>query len=137
MAASSKAATHEHRQRRHDQPFFQVHKFEKAFQLPIWRKESLGDGKCLGEDGKENPLVPAQDGQASEQQSVSVEGAMPDPQTWHGHKITKQAKSDEKRHSEPRRANVDCTLENNETCASHLEMFSDVVRAIYVRRGAE
>ena len=42
-------------------------------------------------------------------QSVSVEGAMPDAQAWHGHKVTKQAKSDENRHSEPRRANADCT----------------------------
>ena len=58
-------ATREHRQRRHDQPFFQVHQFEKAFQLPVWRKESLRDGKCLGEDRKENPLVAAQDGKTA------------------------------------------------------------------------
>ena len=37
--SQQQAATHEHRQRRNDQPFFQVHHFEKPFQLPVWRKK--------------------------------------------------------------------------------------------------
>ena len=71
--SQQQTAPREHREGCHDQSFFQIHDFEKAFQLPVWRKESLGNGKCLGEDGKENPLVAAQDGQAGEQQRMSVE----------------------------------------------------------------
>src|SRR5205823_882577 len=80
--------------RRYDQPFFQIHEFEKAFQVPVWWKESLGNGERFGKEGEEDPLITAQDGEACEQQRMSVERAVPDAQTWHGDEITKQTKGD-------------------------------------------
>jgi hypothetical protein len=56
----------------HDQSFFQIHDFEKACQGPVWRKESLGNGERFGEEGEEDPLIAAQDCEASEQQRMSV-----------------------------------------------------------------
>ena len=63
--------------------------------MPVWWKESLGSRERFGEDGKENALVPAQDGKTGEQQRVSVERAMSDAQTRHSHEITKQAEGNE------------------------------------------
>ena len=82
-------ATGQHRHCCDDQPFFQIHDFEKALQVPVGWKESFGNRERLGEDGEENPLVAAQDGEAREQQRVSIEGAVPEPQTRHCHEITK------------------------------------------------
>src|SRR5215471_21573804 len=62
--------------------------------MVVWWKESLGNGKRFREEGEEDPLVTAQDGEACEQQSMSVKVAMPDAQARHGHQITKHTQGD-------------------------------------------
>src|SRR5678815_5851429 len=87
-------APREDREGCYDQTFFQIHDFEKPCQVPVWWKEPLGNGERFGEKGEKDPLIAAQDGEASEQQRVSIERAMPDPQARHGDQITKQTKGD-------------------------------------------
>src|SRR5438477_9866848 len=81
-------------QRRYDQSFFQIHEFEKAFPVPVWLKESLGNGERFGKEGEEDPLITAQDGDACEQQRMRVKRAVHDAQNWHGAQINKQTKGD-------------------------------------------